>query len=248
MVLVVVLAVLCIFALAGMKKGVIKIAVSLATMIITIAVTTFASPMLSEYIRNDTQWDDKIEKSIYENVSRDGKSYGKDDSELIADGITSYIDEIEEKVSAISERMNLPESLAKSISRSAASGIADVAAESATHTLKDVASRMFAAQMTLIIVNTVSYCIVFIVLYIVLKVIASLIGIIRRLPVIHQADRLGGMAAGIVEGLIIIWLAFAIVTAAGNSSWAADILAQIHSNSFLELVYNNNPIMKIILG
>ena len=47
-------AVLCIFALVGMKKGVIKIAVSLAAMIITIAVTTFAAPVLSEYIRNNT--------------------------------------------------------------------------------------------------------------------------------------------------------------------------------------------------
>ena len=68
MVLIAVLAVLCIFALIGMKKGVIKIAVSLATMVITIAVTTFAAPVLSEYIRNNTKWDEKIEKSIYENV------------------------------------------------------------------------------------------------------------------------------------------------------------------------------------
>lgn len=63
MVLIAVLAVLCIFALAGMRKGVIRIAVSLAAMVITIAVTTVASPVLSEYIRNNTTWDDKIEKA-----------------------------------------------------------------------------------------------------------------------------------------------------------------------------------------
>ena len=91
MVFIAVLAVLCIFALAGMRKGVIRIAVSLAAMVITIAVTTVASPVLSEYIRNNTTWDDKIEKSIYENVSRDGKSYGNDDNELIESGITTYI-------------------------------------------------------------------------------------------------------------------------------------------------------------
>ena len=55
------------------------------------------------------------------------------------------------------------------------------------------------------------------------------------------------MAAGLIEGLIIVWLAFAVVTAAGNSSWAADLLAQIHDNSFLEFVYNNNLIIKMIL-
>ena len=97
MVLAVVLVILCIFALIGMKKGVIRIAVSLATMVITLTVTTVVSPVLSEYIRNNTTWDDKIEKSIYENVSRDGKSYGNDDNELIESGITTYIDNIEEK-------------------------------------------------------------------------------------------------------------------------------------------------------
>ena len=115
MVLIAVLAVLCIFALIGMKKGVIKIAVSLATMVITIAVTTFAAPVLSEYIRNNTKWDEKIEKSIYENVSRDGKSYGEDDEDIAGEGISAYIDDIEEKVAAISEKMNLPDSLTKSV-------------------------------------------------------------------------------------------------------------------------------------
>lgn len=73
MVFIAVLAVLCIFALAGMRKGVIRIAVSLAAMVITIAVTTVASPVLSEYIRNNTTWDDKIEKAymkMYQEMAR----------------------------------------------------------------------------------------------------------------------------------------------------------------------------------
>ena len=247
MVLIAVLAVLCIFALIGMKKGVIKIAVSLATMVITIAVTTFAAPVLSEYIRNNTKWDEKIEKSIYENVSRDGKSYGEDDEDIAGVGISAYIDDIEEKVAAISEKMNLPDSLTKSVSESVTSKLVENVGESATLTLKDIASKIFAAQMAAIIVNAVSYCIVFIALFIILKIITAVTGIISRLPVIHQADILGGFVTGLVEGLIVVWLMFAIVTAAGNSSWAADILAQIHSNSFLEFVYNNNLIMKIIL-
>ena len=166
MVLAVVLVILCIFALIGMKKGVIRIAVSLATMVITLTVTTVVSPVLSEYIRNNTTWDDKIEKSIYENVSRDGKSYGNDDNELIESGITTYIDNIEEKVGAISERMNLPESLTKSITAATVSGLDKTIGYSASLTLKDIASRIFAEQMTRIIVNAVSYCIVFIQSYI----------------------------------------------------------------------------------
>ena len=40
----------------------------------------------------------------------------------------------------------------------------------------------------------------------------------------------------------------AIVTAFGNNVWASDILAQIHSSSFLEFIYDNNIIMKMIIS
>ena len=73
-------------------------------------------------------------------------------------------------------------------------------------------------------------------------------GVISRLPVIHQADKLCGTIASIVEVLIIVWVVFAIVTAFGNNVWASDILAQIHSSSFLEFIYDNNIIMKMIIS
>ena len=46
MVLICVAAILCIAAFNGMKKGAIRMAASLVAMIITIAVTTFASPIV----------------------------------------------------------------------------------------------------------------------------------------------------------------------------------------------------------
>ena len=168
---------------------------------------------LSEYIRNNTTWEDKIEKSIYENVSRDGKSYGNDDNELIESGITTYIDNIEEKSRGYKRTYESSGESDKSISAAAVSGLDKTIGDSASHTLKDIASRIFAEQMTRIIVNAVSYCIVFIALFVILKLLTSVTGLISRLPVIHQADRLGGMAAGLIEGLIIVWLAFAVVTA-----------------------------------
>lgn len=131
--------------------------------------------------------------------------------------------------------MNLPESLTKSITAAAVSGLDKTIGDSASLTLKDIASRIFAEQMTRIIVNAVSYCIVFIALFVILKLLTSVTGLISRLPVIHQADRLGGMAAGLIEGLIIVWLAFAVVTAAGNSSWQRICLHRYMPTVFLSL-------------
>ena len=83
MVLICVAAILCIAAFNGMKKGAIRMAASLVAMIITIAVTTFASPIVSEKVKNDTDMDERITQSIYENIIKDGRKYGEDDSQVI---------------------------------------------------------------------------------------------------------------------------------------------------------------------
>ena len=239
MVLICVAAILCIAAFNGMKKGAIRMAASLVAMIITIAVTTFASPIVSEKVKNDTDMDERITQSIYENIIKDGRKYGEDDSQVIDSSTVVYKDAIQSKVDAISEYMKLPQSLSDNITESAAMKILDSAGTSAEVTIK---------QLSAIIINAICYCIVFVILYIILKVFMGVTGVISRLPVIHQADKLCGTIAGIVEGLIIVWVVFAIVTAFGNNVWASDILAQIHSSSFLEFIYDNNIIMKMIIS
>lgn len=253
MVLICVAAILCIAAFNGMKKGAIRMAASLVAMIITIAVTTFASPIVSEKVKNDTDMDERITQSIYENIIKDGRKYGEDDLQVIDSSTVVYKDAIQSKVDAISEYMKLPQSLSDNITESAAMKILDSAGTSAEVTIKEMAAQIFAAQifaaqLSAIIINAICYCIVFVILYIILKVFMGVTGVISRLPVIHQADKLCGTIAGIVEGLIIVWVVFAIVTAFGNNVWASDILAQIHSSSFLEFIYDNNIIMKMIIS
>ena len=169
-------------------------------------------------------------------------------SQVIDSSTVVYKDAIQSKVDAISEYMKLPQSLSDNITESAAMKILDSAGTSAEVTIKEMAAQIFAAQLSAIIINAICYCIVFVILYIILKVFMGVTGVISRLPVIHQADKLCGTIAGIVEGLIIVWVVFAIVTAFGNNVWASDILAQIHSSSFLEFIYDNNIIMKMIIS
>ena len=226
MVLICVAAILCIAAFNGMKKGAIRMAASLVAMIITIAVTTFASPIVSEKVKNDTDMDERITQSIYENIIKDGRKYGEDDSQVIDSSTVAYKDAIQSKVDAISEYMKLPQSLSDNITESAAMKILDSAGTSAEVTIKEMAAQIFAAQLSAIIINAICYCIVFVILYIILKVFMGVTG----------------------EGLIIVWVVFAIVTAFGNNVWASDILAQIHSSSFLEFIYDNNIIMKMIIS
>lgn len=75
-----------------------------------------------------------------------------------------------------------------------------------------------------------------------LKLITS---IIARLPVIKQFDKLGGIIYGLIEGLIIIYIALAVIsfiTPMINGTLAADI-----NKSYIgSIMYNNNLLLNVI--
>lgn len=75
-----------------------------------------------------------------------------------------------------------------------------------------------------------------------LKLITS---IIARLPVIKQFDKLGGIIYGLIEGLIIIYIALAVISFIApmiNGTLAADI-----NKSYIgSIMYNNNLLLNVI--
>lgn len=80
------------------------------------------------------------------------------------------------------------------------------------------------------------------VLMIFLKLITSLIA---KLPVIKQCDKLGGIIYGLIEGLIITYVALALISfiAPMTKGTISESIKQSHLGSQM---YNNNLILKII--
>ena len=87
-----------------------------------------------------------------------------------------------------------------------------------------------------------------VVVSIVLRVVVAATGLIRRLPVIKQADKLGGLIVGLVEGIAVVWIFFTVVTAISGTQAASNILVQIHGNAILEALYNSNPITSLLFS
>jgi uncharacterized membrane protein required for colicin V production len=62
-----------------------------------------------------------------------------------------------------------------------------------------------------IMINIISMILVFFVVTILLSIVGSLLDIVGRLPVINTLNRLGGLAAGLVMGVIFVWAGLALV-------------------------------------
>ena len=69
---------------------------------------------------------------------------------------------------------------------------------------------------------------------------------IEKIPVLKDVNKLMGLLLGVAEGLIVVWLFFALVTACSRFDWAASALADIGGNGFLSFIYDHNLIMSTL--
>ncbi|MGN0318787.1 MAG: CvpA family protein [Lachnospira sp.] len=252
MVLICVIALLAISCIWGYKQGVIKIAISLASLIITIAVSFIVAPIISKYVIDNTTIDEKMSESVYEVVSNNTAVNDAFDSVFdkqlsVDDNKNESILVVTEQLGKVGQRVKLPKSITDAVSNIPADEFSQIMSKYNSQTLKEVTLRLFCERITKIIVNTIIYLVVLLVVYAALRVVIFATGIVNHLPLIKQANRLGGLAVGFIQGILIVWIFFAVLTAFSNYSFASSCLADIHSNSFLEFIYDNNIITKLLI-
>ena len=74
----------------------------------------------------------------------------------------------------------------------------------------------------------------------------KVLDLISRLPVLNGLNRLGGGAAGLLKGLIAVWILFAVMTMFISNPLAREGIRQINENVFLSILYKYNIITRFI--
>ena len=117
MLLIGVILILGIFAIIGWRKGVIKIVLSLAAMIVTIVASVVIAPVATSAIKRGTNIDENLAQSIYELLSNNKEidNYFAEGNELPVNidtsQIANYIKSMNVMIGEISDKVNLPESM-----------------------------------------------------------------------------------------------------------------------------------------
>ena len=246
-----VILILIIFALIGWRKGVIRLVLSL---IITIMAAVVIAPMATTAIKNNTNIDENIAQSIY-TVLYENKEVDEyfEDKQVLTGGIDisqveSHIQTVTDVVAEVGDKINLPESLTEAVKAMPDSELMSVIREYGEASVKEITIRLIALRLADIVLTAIAYLVIMVVVSIVLRVVVAATGLIRRLPVIKQADKLGGLIVGLVEGIAVVWIFFTVVTAISGTQAASNILVQIHGNAILEALYNCNPITSLLFS
>lgn len=103
-----------------------------------------------------------------------------------------------------------------------------------------------ADAFTIKLIETGALLVIFIAVKIALKFVTALTDLITKLPILKQVNKTGGIAYGIIKGVIIVYTILAVVYLVApllNKS----VSENIDKSYITKTLYNNNIILKIIL-
>ena len=200
---------LALTALYGYARGMVKIVLSMAAMIITIILTTILAVPVGALVKATTPIYDNMYETVYETV----------DEQNITD-----IESLKE--------LDLPELIIDKIAEE-------------EEAIKDF-EEYVCTQITDTAFNAGVFLVLFVVVYIAVKIAITMLDCVAKLPLIKEINKLGGLVIGSVYGLFILWAACLVLTAFSSREWAQDIFVQINDNALLNFIYNNNLITWLV--
>jgi uncharacterized membrane protein required for colicin V production len=126
----------------------------------------------------------------------------------------------------IIEGLPLPKSMKESLMKNKAKQEANIKSYITCH-------------VTGIVINAFAYILTFVIVFIALWVVSIALNIISKLPILNQINRTAGLLLGAVQGLVVVWLLFIILTVISGSQLGETAFQQINSSGILSFLYKN---------
>ncbi len=213
--------------LYGHYRGLIRLAVSMTLLAVTLAAVHFALPYAAAFIRDKTPLYGQIMDGIGDafGISGAEEDFGADVPDArIPDEQRRFIEE-----------MPLPDDLKELLIENNNDGVYQLLGV-------DVFAEYIGNYLANVIINLISFVVLFLVIYVTLKFLAGLLNLAAKLPVLSGVNRLAGALLGGLEGLFFLWLASLAVTVFSSSPWASAVLEQVEASPWLSFLYHYNPV------
>lgn len=219
-VLIAVLAIVALFTLSGIHRGLIKMIYSFVSLVGTLIVVFLLLPVATGVIKDNTKIYQNLEQVVSEKMIPETEYTGVDQDKII-------------------DSMGLPEVI-KDIVRE--NNTAEKYIELGVSTLREYVIKTVAD----IIFNVAAFIIAFIVVFIIFRILFGLINILASLPIIHGVNKLAGGAAGFVLGMTMVWIIFGLLSVFGNTELSRNVFENVNDSALLTFICKNNFVMKYL--
>lgn len=224
------IAVLLIFAgfgLHGYLRGLVRVLFSLTAVFITIGLATVLTPYVTHFLQTQTP--------LYESVKGRCTEYLQ----------STVREELQQKMQEQGEisisGMRIPEGIQEILVDNAA-GEADSLMENAG--VYEEIGGFIAGQ----VLQRLAWSLSFGVILVLLVVVVHFLDILARLPVLENINRMGGLAVGLLEALVVVWIVLLVVVLCQGTEFGREMMDSIEANFFLKILYENNLLERLIMG
>lgn len=213
----------------GYSKGFLCVVYTMVEWLLVMMFVTWATPYTTSFFWNHTAIPAKLEASCMEKLSDmvlDNEELGSTalgEKDALKEALGMQIPDI------LLEKVLNTQELTEQILEQ--SGIYEMLA----HKLADLA------------VKGIAFLLVLLAAVILVKIVAAILDIISKIPVLSTVNKVFGVLAGFVKGLMFTWLALAFLSFAAATSFGSIMVSYVYETPILTWLYENNLVLTILL-
>ena len=231
------LAIIGVFTFIGWKVGFVKSVFSLISTIAVIIITILVSPIVTNILKSNQNISEGIQTKLEQIIDLSG----------IAENLST--EEGKDPLVFI-ENLELPASIKDTIKDSLTNTMKEKrgAAEDFVGDKLNSLEQYICELLTDIILNALGFFITFILAAVGMAGLCFMLDLLSKLPVLHQINTLAGAAIGALEGMVILWIVFIVITMLGSTEFGQNCLTMIGESEILSFLYDSNVLSKFLLG
>ena len=220
----------------GFSRGFLRVIYSMLAWIAILVFVTWATPYVANVLTEKTNIDNRIESNLDEKLhelvigdTNGQKEAREPDAQNPGLGKKNYRD----------LQMKLPDAVTNKLFDT--NKIADQILEGSG------AYDVVAGRATDLVMRVISFVLVLLIAVISFHLLSVVLKVVEKLPLIGGINHLLGLFAGLVKGILIIWLAFAIIAMAGTTDIGIALISYIYESPLLIWVYENNFVLTLLM-
>ena len=226
--MVVTAAILILAGLLGYINGLIKTILNLVLGAMTFALVIFVSPYVCDYLQEQTPLlgyiQTKVESIVLEKAEEKLQE-GISLEQLGLDGLVEELPFLPAMKDAVLE--------------------SEMFQEQATQEVQELASNIGAVVAEKVIV-LIGYFSTFVVVFVALRILAFVLDIVGRLPLINGINKMTGLVAGLAEGLVVVWILGIGLTLIGTTELGQSAALCVQESKVLSVIYGYNLLQEIV--
>lgn len=219
----IILGIFAICILADTIRGLFRSILSVASLVVSVALAIYVSPYVSGMIQERTTYDEKLAEVIANEMK-----FSQNDK----------VESRSEQVAAVNG-LALPEHIKTSIVDNNNSEIYDLLDVSGVYDY-------VAKSVAIVIINAAVFLLLALMCKITFFILIHNTNSFTKLPIVRSIDKIGGGVLGALKALIYTWGFLVVVSITSTTEWSQQILAQIDATPILKLLYENNILLDIV--